>query len=426
MNILVIGSGAREHVIVWKCIQSELVDNVFCAPGNAGIGMIAKCKNIGVMDFERFAAFAKENLGEDGLTIVGPDNPLAAGIVDYFEERGLLILGPTKQAALIEGSKIFCKNFLTTHGIPTGSYAVFAFAENAKRYVRERQPPYVIKADGLALGKGVIIARSIGEADAAIDKLMATDAGKLILIEEFLEGWECSFTVLSDGENFMPLPVAIDYKTLNGQNTGGMGGYSPVPKFSEELHEQVCNEIVCELMEALRESWHHPFKGFLYIGLMITKDGPKVLECNARLGDPEAQVILPRIKKPDFVEICYAAAKGNLRNIIADCLDAEETNEIFVDVVLASPGYPDNPKTGYRIYGLEDMAKESALVFHAGTRLNERGDFFLTNGGRVLSIVGHGEILEKARVMAYRAAEKIRFGSKENPKQVYRPDIALG
>lgn len=414
MIILVIGSGAREHAIVWKCVQSELADRVFCAPGNAGIAMIAQCVDINMHDFAELALFTEEKLGRDGLTIVGPDSPLADGIADYFEERGLLILGPRREAARIEWSKVFCKNFLTAHSIPTSSCTIFAFPENAKRYVREHEPPYVIKADGLALGKGVIIAQTVEEADAAIDKLMTTEAGKLILIEEFLTGWECSFTVLSDGENFMPLPVAVDYKTLNGQNTGGMGGYSPVWQLTEELHAQVCRDIIYPTIYHLRKSWGRPFKGFLYAGLMITNDGPKVLEFNARLGDPEAQVILPRIKKPDFVEMCYVAARGNLREIILD-YDGfiEESASTFVNVVMASQGYPDNPVTIGMIHGLEAASKEGALIFHANKR------------GRVLSIVGQGETLEKARGMAYRAAGHIRFGSKKNPRQVYRKDIAF-
>lgn len=430
MNILVIGSGAREHVIAWKCLQSELVDNVFCAPGNAGIAMIAHCENIGVMDFERLATFAKESLGKDGLTIVGPDNPLAGGIVDYFKDRGLLILGPTKNAALIESSKVFAKNFMTTCGISIAPYKVFVFSENAKRYIREHEPPYVIKADGLARGKGVMIAKSIGEADAAIDKLMATEAGKLILIEEYLEGWECSFTVLSDGVNFLPLLATRDYKQLGvgseenrRKMTGGMGGVCPHPLMTPELFHGIIAEIIRPIIYAMRELWGHSFIGFLYAGLMITPEGPRVLEFNARLGDPEAQVILPLLET-DFAEFCFAAAQGRLGKIEEPALWSDD---FAVNVVLALPGYPDKPKIGYRIYGLEEAAKEGALIFDTDTKLNKRGDFFLTNSGRVLSVVGRGETLEKAREMAYRAVKHISFGIRDpsKGKQVYREDIAL-
>jgi len=429
MNILVIGSGAREDAIVWKCLQSELVDRIFCAPGNAGIEMVAHCVNIDVMDFEKLAEFAKGNLGDDGLTIVGSDNPLAGGIVDYFEERGLLILGPTKQAALIESSKVFCKNFISSGGIPTGAYEVFTFADNAKRYVRKNTPPFVIKRDELAYGKGVVIAKNIEEADVAIDNfLLGENASQMILIEEFLEGWECSFIVLTDGVDYVPFPVSQDYKPLyqGGPNTGGMGAYTPVSEFTPALHEEICRDIIKPIIDALRENWRHPFKGFLYAGLMVTPEGPKVLEFNARLGDPEAQAILPLLKS-DFVELCLAAAQERL----AEVKDSVRwSNDALVNVVMASPGYPDKPRTGYRIHGLEDAAKEGVLVFHAGTKKNPRinpRDFpkILTAGGRVLSVVGRGETVEKAREMAYRGVACLRFGNKKNPLEVYRDDISL-
>lgn len=427
MNIFVIGSGAREHAIVWKCVQSELTDRIFCIPGNAGIAMIADCQDIDAMNFEKLAEFAERNLGKDGLTIVGPDNPLAEGIADYFEERGLLILGPSKAAAQIESSKVSAKNLMTICGISTAPYQVFDFAENAKKHVRENNPPYVIKADGLAFGKGVVIAQSVEEADTAIDKLMATEAGKFILIEEYLEGWECSFTVLSDGENFLPLLTARDYKLLgigpeeqSRKMTGGMGGICPHPAMTDELFNAIITQIISPIIAAMCEVWGHPFRGFLYAGLMITPEGPKVLEFNARLGDPEAQIILPLLET-DFVKLCLAAAKGRLDEIDEPVLWSDD---FTVCVVLASSGYPDKPKTDYRIYGPERAAKESALVFHAGTALNKQGKF-VTSGGRVLSVVGRGKTVAKARAMAYRAAEKIRFGSKKYPKQIMREDIAL-
>lgn len=429
MNILVIGSGAREHVIVWKCCEGELVDNVFCFPGNAGIAMIADVPDFIRGDekvdltnekwLERLADFAREKLGGDGLTIIGPDNPLAAGIVDYFHARDLLILGPTRQAALIESSKVFAKNLMTHHDVqvPTAKYQIFAFADNAKRYVREHEPPFVIKRNELAYGKGVVIARSAEEANETIDHFFSgKNASKLILIEEFLEGWECSFTVLSDGENFVPFLAALDYKQLGvgpeevrRKMTGGMGGICPHPRMTDELFQEIIRQIMSPIIRAMREIWRHPFVGFLYAGLIITPQGPKVLEFNARLGDPEAQVILPLLQT-DFVKLCLAAAQGRLNEIEEPVLWSDD---FTVNLVLASRGYPDDPVIIKRIYGLEEASKEGALIFRAGQK------------GRILSVVGRGESVEKAREMAYRAAEKIRFGSKKYPRQVYRQDIGL-
>ena len=426
MNILVIGSGAREHAIVWKCIQSELADRVFCAPGNAGIAMIARCIDIEANDIEGLVAFAKEKIGVDGLTIVGLEVPLVWGIVDRFEQEGLLILGPSKLAALLEGSKYLCKCFLERYGIKTAAFKLFGRASNALDYINEeygqgRGRPLVIKADGLSSGKGVIVAKTKEDAVDAVETISHSPAGHIFLIEECLEGWECSFTVLCDGKNIVPFPVSKDYKRIRdgdeGPNTGGMGGYSPVPAVTPKLYDEML-EIAKRIVLGLRIEGR-PFKGFLYIGFMITKDGLYVLEINCRLGDPEAQVILPLLES-DFVELCYKAAKGDLANATKPTW----SSDALVNIVIASPGYPENPKVGYKIYGLEEAAKEGALAFHAATRF-DRG-VLKTSGGRVLSIPGRGESIEKAREQAYRAAEKISFGRKSPSKgfQQYRKDIA--
>jgi len=432
VNILVIGSGAREHAIVWKCIQSELADRVLCAPGNAGISMIARCIDIKADDIENLVEFAKEKIGKDGLTIVGPEVPLVWGIAYRFEQEGLLILGPSKAAALIEGSKYFCKCFLQGHGIKTADFKLFGRASNAREYINKeydqgRGRSLVIKADGLASGKGVIVAKTRESAIHAVETISHSPAGYLFLVEECLVGWECSFTVLTDGKNIVPLPVSKDYKRLSdgdeGPNTGGMGGYSPVPAVTPKLYDEMLEIARCVVLGLRIEG--RIFKGFLYIGFMITKDGPYVLEINCRLGDPEAQVILPLLDS-DFVELCYRAAKGDLLNATKPIWGSDA----LVNVVIASPGYPENPKIGYKIYGLEEAAKEGALVFHASTAAGQthhkNSKFFKTNGGRILSVVGRGEVIEKAREQAYRAASKISFGRKSPNKgfQQYRKDIA--
>lgn len=430
MNILVIGSGAREHAIVWKCIQSELADRVFCASGNAGISMIARCVDIRADDIEDLVEFAKEKIGRDGLTIVGPEAPLVWGIADRFERAGLLILGPSKLAAFIEGSKYFCKCFLQRHGIKTADFKLFGRASYAfdyinKEYDEGRGRSLVIKADGLASGKGVIVAKTRQDAINAAEIISRSRSGYIFLIEECLEGWECSFTVLTDGKNIVPFPMSKDYKRLfdgdQGPNTGGMGGYSPVPAVTPKLYDEML-EIAKFVVSGLR-SEGRIFKGFLYIGFMITKDGPYVLEINCRLGDPEAQVILPLLES-DFVELCYRAARGDLAN----APKPSWSSDALANVVIASNWYPENPETVRRIYGLEEAAKEGALVFHAGTKEKNglKSNFFETNGGRVLSVVGRGESIAKAREQAYRAASKISFGRKSPSKglQQYRKDIA--
>lgn len=430
MKVLVIGSGAREHAIVWKCLQSKMADRVFCAPGNAGIGMIAQCVDIRVDDIEGLVAFAKEY--HIDFTIVGPELPLMMGIVDRFEEEGLLILGPRKDAALIEGSKIFAKNVLDNCGLShtTAPYKIFANPDRAKEYIEDHGVPCVIKKNGLASGKGVVVAKSIKQGRETVDEFMSTEEGRLILIEDFLDGWECSFTILTDGWNILPFPVSRDYKQdLKGNNTGGVGAFCPVPGLSEEHYHEILRYIRL-VLNHLRET-SRPYKGFLYPGVIITKDGPKFLEFNCRLGDPEAQVVLPLLRS-DFVELCYAAACGN-QNATGGV--RWWNNCAFVNVVIASPGYPGKPRTGYRLYGLEEAAKQGALMFHGGTKLNEKGNI-VNSGGRILSVVGRGYCedgedirvaLEKARYMAYRSSDYVSLGNKDpsKGKHWYRKDIAL-
>jgi len=422
MKVLVVGSGAREHAIVQKCIESEMADKeVFCAPGNAGIGMIAECVDIKADNIEALAVFAKKQNIE--LTIVGPEVPLVMGIVDLFKKEERYILGPSKLAAAVEGSKLFAKSVLGLSGLSnaTASYKPFVSSEKAKEYIQEHSMPVVIKAKGLASGKGVVVAKSVEEAEEAVDRLADLEFGWPILVEEYLAGWECSFTVLADGKNIIPFPVSCDYKQdLSGKNTGGLGAYSPVPRLTEEHYNEILGytrrflEKLCDI--------GIPYTGFLYPGIIVTSNGPKILEFNCRLGDPEAQVILPRLES-DFVKLCYDTAKGEL---------SEEENilwspDAFVGIVLASPGYPDKPEVGDRIYGLEEAAKKGALVFHGGTKKNDK-EKLVTDGGRVLSIVGRGSDNESARKIAYEAASHISFGNKdsEKGKQWYRKDIALG
>ena len=419
MKILVVGGGAREHAIVWKCRQSKLVDRIFCAPGNTGIGQIAKCVDIAADDIEGLVAFANDY--EIDLTIVGPEMPLINGIADRFEEEGLLIFGPSKDAACIEGSKVFGKNVLDTCGLShaTAPYRLFSNPKIAREYIREHSMPLVIKANGLASGKGVVVAKSTEEGMRAVDELMAQDSGRLLLIEECLEGWECSFTILTDGRNMMPFPVSRDYKQdLYGNNTGGMGAYSPVATLSQEHHDEILGYIR-RVLDFLRDMGR-PYKGFLYPGIMITEDGPKFLEFNCRLGDPEAQVLLPRMRA-DFAELCYFAAKGNLSEISG----VSWRGEAVVNVVMASPGYPGEYENGLRIYGTKRAREEGARIFHGGTKRNKQGQL-ISDGGRVLSVVQTGETLEEARDKAYRAVRRISFGNKNSTKgrQWYRSDIA--
>ena len=423
MNILVVGSGAREHAIVHKCLQSNLTDRVYCAPGNAGIGLIAQCVDITEDDFDALAEFSKAKYID--LTIVGPETPLVNGIVDRFEAEGLAILGPNKDAALLEGSKMYAKALMGFYGIPTADFTVFASLEYAKYSIKEWGVPCVVKADGLAGGKGVVVAKTVDEAIDAVDRIAELGLGETVVIEEILEGWECSFIILTDGENFVPLTPACDYKRLldgdKGPNTGGMGAYAPVPRFKADLEREVISKIVRPTLKAIKKEGID-YKGFLYFGLMMTKDGPKLLEYNCRLGDPEAQVILPLLEG-DFVELCLAAVDGRLSDFRESMPWEHNTRtDSLVTVTITSPGYPNSPDIGHRIYGLEQAARAGALVFHGSSELDKNGEF-VTSGGRVLSIVGRGASHRLAREQAYRAAGCVFFAK---GRHQYRKDIATG
>jgi len=415
-KVLVVGGGGREHAIAWKLAQSEKVDKVYAAPGNPGIAQIGECLPFGAGEIEKLAEFA-EREGID-LTVVGPEAPLVAGIADEFQKRGLKIFGPSKRAAMLEGSKAFAKEMMVKFGVPTADFKVFENPEEAKEYVRKRGAPLVVKADGLAAGKGVVVARSTEEALEAIDKIMVErlfkEAGKRVVIEDFLEGEEASYLVITDGERYIPLATSQDHKAVfdgdRGPNTGGMGAYSPAPVLSEEMEEEVKKRVIEPILKGMRESGR-TFRGILYAGLMITKEGVKVLEFNVRFGDPEAQTLLRRLDD-DIYEVFSEVAQGELKR---DSLSWKD--ETSICVVLASKGYPIKAETGKEITGIEEAEKvESVKVFHAGTKL-ENGKL-LTAGGRVLNVTALGKDIREARERAYRAVQKIHFDGMH-----YRRDI---
>ncbi|UNK19314.1 phosphoribosylamine--glycine ligase [Paenibacillus sp. N3/727] len=418
MDILVIGGGGREHAIVWALSKSPKAGTIYCAPGNAGIAQLAECVPIAVNAFEQLRAFAQEK--EVGLVVVGPDDPLADGIVDVFEEAGIPVFGPRKNAAEIEGSKTFMKDLLHKYNIPTADYAKFDDFEKALRYLRSKQAPIVIKADGLAAGKGVTVARTLEEAEQALRDIMESkvfgDAGSRVVIEEFLEGQEMSILAFVDGETVKPMSAAQDHKPAFdgdlGPNTGGMGTYSPLPHIPDFVIEEAIETIIKPTAKAM-VSEGRPFRGVLFAGLMITPDGkPKTIEFNARFGDPETQVVLPRLKT-DLLEVFLAAVNGSLAE-----LELEWSEESAVCVILASGGYPASYEKGLVISGL-DAGDNDSIVFHAGTALDEEGRW-ITNGGRVLGVVGMGSDIASARVKAYKRAEHIIFEGKHS-----RTDIAV-
>ena len=417
MKILVVGSGGREHALVWKLAQSAGVDCIFCAPGNAGTEELGENADIKADDLPGLARFAKDN--GIGLTVVGPDDALAAGIVDVFEEEGLRIFGPTKTAARLESSKIFAKELMRGKRIPTARAAIFEKQEAAVAFLKESRFPIVIKADGLALGKGVIVARGFEEARAAVEAMLSEgrfgEAGRRLLIEECLAGSECSLHALVDGKSFQMLASARDHKRAfdgdAGPNTGGMGAFSPANNFGAEQQAEFEDEMMRPLLDGLRESGI-VFRGLLFPGLMITADGPRVLEFNCRFGDPETQAILPRLKS-DLVPLLEATIDGQL-----DRATIEWDTRSAVTVVMASGGYPGKYDTGKKISGLEAAASEDVQIFHAGTR-RENGEV-VTSGGRVLAVTALGETVDAARTRAYEAVSKIDF---ENCH--YRRDIAL-
>lgn len=410
MKVLIVGSGGREHAIAWSVSQSRRVDKIYCAPGNGGISQIAECVDIAAMEFDKLADFAQEN--QIDLTIIGMDDPLVGGIVDVFEERGLRVFGPRKNAAIIEGSKSFSKDLMKKYDIPTCHYETFHSPEEALLYLGSCQFPVVLKADGLALGKGVLICQNLEEAEAGIATLMLDkqfgDAGDTVVIEDFMTGREASVLCFCDGTHIKPMTSAQDHKRAKdgdqGLNTGGMGTFSPSPFYTEEIQTFCEEKIYQPTMDAMKAEGRD-FVGILFVGLMMTEDGPKVLEYNARFGDPEAQVVLPRMKN-DIIDVIDACIDGKL-----DQLELEFEDNAAVCVVLASDGYPEHYEKGKLISGLESFeGKDGYYVFHAGTKKTEEG--IVTNGGRVLGVTAKGKDLKEARANAYKATEWISFENK--------------
>ena len=411
MNVMIIGSGGREHVIAWKLSKSPLVEKIYCAPGNGGIAQIAECVPIGVMDFDSQVAFAKEN--HIDMTIVAMDDPLVGGAVDAFETAGLTAFGPRANAAILEGSKAFSKDLMKKYHIPTAEYENFTDAQAALEYVKTCRLPVVLKADGLALGKGVLICNTREEALNGVKTIMMDrqfgDAGSCMVAEEFLTGREVSVLAFVDGSTVKVMSSAQDHKRAldgdQGLNTGGMGTFSPSPFYTEQIDEICRRTIYQPTVDAMRAEGR-PFKGVLFFGLMLTADGPKVLEYNARFGDPEAQVVLPRMKN-DLVEVCQACIDGTL-----DQIDLQFEDNAAVCVVLASDGYPVSYEKGFEIRGLEKFEdSDGYYCFHAGTKLDENGKI-VTNGGRVLGITAKGADLKEARANAYKATEWVEFENK--------------
>ena len=416
MKVLVVGGGGREHALAWKIKRSPLVEKVYAAPGNAGIAQDATCVSISPDDFKALAEFAKKE-GID-LTVVGPEDPLCKGIVDYFEGEGLRIFGPSQKAAQLEGSKAFSKDFMKRYNIPTAFYKVFSDPNEAKEYIKAQGAPIVVKADGLAAGKGALVCETLDDALAAVDKIMVErafgDAGNRVVVEEFLTGEEASFIAITDGEHIYPLAGSQDHKPIydgdKGPNTGGMGAYSPAPVITPAVHEKVMERVMKPVVEGMKEMGH-PFKGVIYAGLMIKDEEPKVLEYNVRFGDPEAQPILLRMKS-DLVPALIASIEGNLQDVELDYL-----SQAAVCVVMASGGYPGSYKKGYPISGLDEAAKmKDVVVFHAGTA--EKEGKIVTNGGRVLGVTALGDTIKDAIDRAYQAVSLISWEGVQ-----YRKDI---
>ena len=411
MKVLVIGGGGREHVICWKLSKSPKVDELYCAPGNAGIAEVAKCVDIGVMDFEKMADFAKKEAFD--LIVVGPDDPLAGGIVDVLEEKGLRVFGPRKNAAILEGSKAFSKDLMKKYGIPTAAYETFDTPEAALKYLETAPVPIVLKADGLALGKGVLICNTREEAKEGVKTLMLDKqfghAGDRIVVEQFMTGREVSVLSFVDGKTIKIMTSAQDHKRAKdgdqGLNTGGMGTFSPSPFYTPEVDEFCKKHIYQATVDAMKAEGRE-FKGIIFFGLMLTADGPKVLEYNARFGDPETQVVLPRMKN-DIVDVFEACVDGTL-----DQIDLQFEDNAAVCVVLASDGYPEHYEKGKKITGLENFKdKDGYYVFHAGSKFDAEGNI-LTNGGRVLGVTATGKDLKEARANAYKATEWVNFENK--------------
>lgn len=417
MRILVIGSGGREHALAWKIAQSRLVDKIFCAPGNGGIGKIAECIDIKAEDVFGLLEFARKE--KIDLTVVGPEVALSLGVVDEFKKAGLKIFGPNKRAAQLEASKVFSKELMAKYKIPTAAFKVFDQPDKAKKYIEENNAPCVIKADGLAAGKGVVVAKTVDEAKNAVTLMMQDkafgDAGNKVIIEECLVGQEASILAITDSREVLVLASAQDHKRVfdhdQGLNTGGMGAYSPAPVVTADIQKEVMEKIIYRALDGLAKEGID-YRGILYAGIMLTKEGPKTLEFNVRFGDPETEVILPRLKS-DLVEVMLAVSEGKLSKIKTLAWD----KRACVCVVCASGGYPGNYAKDKEISGLEAAEKlEDTIVFHAGTK--KTGNKFLTSGGRVLGVTGLGATIKDAINKTYQAVEKIKFEGMH-----YRKDI---
>lgn len=411
MKVLVVGGGGREHAICWKISQSEKVDKIYCAPGNAGIAEVAECVDINAMAFDQLAAFAKEHAVD--LTVVGMDDPLVGGIVDVFESAGLRVFGPRKNAAVLEGSKAFSKDLMKKYHIPTAAYETFTTPEAAKAYLETAEYPIVLKADGLALGKGVLICETKAQAMDGVQELMLDkkfgSAGNTIVVEAFMTGREVSVLSFVDGNTIKMMSSAQDHKRAKdgdqGLNTGGMGNFSPSPFYTESV-DAFCRKYIYQATVDAMKAEGRPFKGVIFFGLMLTPEGPKVLEYNARFGDPEAQVVLPRMKN-DIIDVFEACIDGTL-----DQIDLQFEENACVCVVLASDGYPLHYDKGFEITGMDRFKeKDGYYLFHAGSKFDENGKV-VTNGGRVLGVTALGKDLKTARANAYQATEWVDFKNK--------------
>ncbi len=418
MKVLVVGGGGREHALVWRLAQCKRVDEIFCAPGNAGIAELAQCVDINPLDFEALLEFVKYNWVD--LTIVGPEEPLARGLADRFQKEGRKVFGPTSEGARLEASKVFSKDFMKRWGIPTAEYRVFTSCTHAEEYVRLKGTPIVIKADGLAAGKGVFVAQSFQEAQEALRLIMKErafgEAGQRVVLEECLEGEEASFMAFTDGKDILPMVSSQDHKRVfdgdQGPNTGGMGAYSPAPVVSPEVEARIMQEVMLPFLRGLRQE-RIPYRGVIYAGLMIKDGRPKVLEFNCRFGDPEAQAVLPRLQT-DLFEVALATAEGRLGEI----KELQWRPEAAVCVVMASGGDPGKYDKGKPITGLQEaQAIRDVVVFHAGTAFNDTQ--VVTAGGRVLGVTALGSTVAEAKARAYRAVELIHFQGAH-----YRRDIA--